>query len=41
MKKPIDTIMTEDRHMPPFFTKLPLSIERGEGIYVWVESGRR
>ncbi|NTV81681.1 MAG: aminotransferase class III-fold pyridoxal phosphate-dependent enzyme, partial [Candidatus Aminicenantes bacterium] len=41
MKKPIDTIATEDRHMPPFFTKLPLSIERGEGIYVWDESGRR
>ena len=41
MKKLVDTITTEDRHMPPFFTKLPLSIERGEGIYVWDESGRR
>jgi len=41
MKKPVDTIAVEDRHMPPFFTKIPLSIERGEGIYVWDESGRR
>jgi len=41
MKKPVDTLAVEDRHMPPFFTKIPLSIERGEGIYVWDESGRR
>ncbi len=41
MKKPVDTIAIEDRHMPPFFTRIPLSIERGEGIYVWDESGRR
>jgi len=41
MKKPVDTIAVEDRHMPPFFTRIPLSIERGEGIYVWDESGRR
>jgi acetylornithine/N-succinyldiaminopimelate aminotransferase len=41
MKKPVDTVAIEDRHMPPFFTKIPLSIERGEGIYVWDESGRR
>jgi len=41
MKNPVDTIAVEDRHMPPFFTKIPLSIERGEGIYVWDESGRR
>lgn len=39
--KPVDTFAVEDRHMPPFFTKIPLSIERGEGIYVWDESGRR
>ena len=41
MKESIDTIAIEDRHTPPFFTKIPLSIERGEGIYVWDESGRR
>ncbi len=41
MKEPLNTIAVEDRHMPPFFTKIPLSIERGEGIYVWDESGRR
>ncbi|HTZ38846.1 MAG TPA: aspartate aminotransferase family protein [Syntrophales bacterium] len=41
MKEPIDTIAIEDRHTPPFFTKIPLSIERGEGIYVWDESGKR
>ncbi|NPV04339.1 MAG: aspartate aminotransferase family protein [Syntrophaceae bacterium] len=41
MTNPVDTFAVEDRHMPPFFTKIPLSIERGEGIYVWDESGRR
>jgi acetylornithine/N-succinyldiaminopimelate aminotransferase len=41
MEEPLNTIAVEDRHMPPFFTKIPLSIERGEGIYVWDESGRR
>jgi acetylornithine/N-succinyldiaminopimelate aminotransferase len=41
MEEPLNTIAVEDRHMPPFFTKIPLSIDRGEGIYVWDESGRR
>jgi acetylornithine/N-succinyldiaminopimelate aminotransferase len=41
MKEPLNTIAIEDQHTPPFFTKIPLSIERGEGIYVWDESGRR
>jgi acetylornithine/N-succinyldiaminopimelate aminotransferase len=41
MKEPLNTIAVEDLHTPPFFTKIPLSIERGEGIYVWDESGRR
>jgi acetylornithine/N-succinyldiaminopimelate aminotransferase len=41
MKITIDTIAIEDRHMPPFFSKIPLSIERGEGIYVWDEAGKR
>jgi acetylornithine/N-succinyldiaminopimelate aminotransferase len=35
------TIETEDRFMPPFFKKVPVSIERGEGVYVWDEEGIR
>src|SRR6266542_3688195 len=35
------TIEMEDRHSPPFFRKLPVSIERGEGVYVWDEEGKR
>lgn len=37
----VDTIRIEDRCATPFFRKLPVSIERGEGIYVWDEDGRR
>lgn len=36
-----ETIVIEDRYMPPFFTKIPISIERGEGVYVWDEEGER
>src|SRR5665647_3855512 len=36
-----ETIAIEDTCMPPFFTKTPLSIERGEGVYVWDEEGER
>jgi len=35
------TIATEDAHYAPFFNKTPISIERGEGIYVWDEDGKR
>ena len=35
------TIDTEDKWMPPFFKKIPVSIERGEGVYVWDEEGKR
>jgi acetylornithine/N-succinyldiaminopimelate aminotransferase len=35
------TIATEDRYMPAFFKKTPVSIERGNGIYVWDEEGNR
>ena len=35
------TIEIEDKCMPPFFKKIPLSIERGEGVYVWDEEGNR
>ncbi len=36
-----ETITTENAHMPPFFKKIPVSIERGEGVYVWDEEGNR
>lgn len=36
-----DTIAVEEAHMPPFFTKIPVSIDRGEGVYVWDEEGNR
>jgi acetylornithine/N-succinyldiaminopimelate aminotransferase len=35
------TIEMEDRHMPTFFKKIPVSIERGNGVYVWDEEGNR
>lgn len=36
-----ETIAIEDAHMPPFFVKTPISIDRGEGVWVWDEEGRR
>ncbi len=36
-----NTIATEDKHYIPVFNKIPLSIERGEGVFVWDEKGRR
>ena len=36
-----ETIAIENSHTPPFFTKIPISIERGEGVYVWDEEGNR
>ncbi|MDY6842753.1 MAG: aspartate aminotransferase family protein [Thermodesulfobacteriota bacterium] len=36
-----ETIAIEDAHMPPFFTKISVSIDRGEGVYVWDEEGNR
>ncbi|MBF0277123.1 MAG: aspartate aminotransferase family protein [SAR324 cluster bacterium] len=35
------TIEIEDRHTPPFFNKIQISIDRGEGVYVWDEEGTR
>ncbi len=35
------TIAVEDKYAIPFFKKLQISIERGEGVYVWDEGGRR
>jgi acetylornithine/N-succinyldiaminopimelate aminotransferase len=36
-----ETIAIENAHMPPFFNKIPISIERGDGVYVWDEDGNR
>jgi acetylornithine/N-succinyldiaminopimelate aminotransferase len=36
-----ETITVENSHMPPFFKKIPVSIDRGEGVYVWDEEGNR
>lgn len=36
-----NTYETEIRLCPPFFPKLPISVERGKGVYVWDEEGRR
>ncbi len=36
-----ETIAVENAHMPPFFAKTQISIERGEGVRVWDEDGRR
>jgi acetylornithine/N-succinyldiaminopimelate aminotransferase len=35
------TISIEDALSPPFFKKIPISIERGRGVYVWTEEGAR
>jgi acetylornithine/N-succinyldiaminopimelate aminotransferase len=37
----MDTIAIEDKYMAQFFTKLPVSIERGKGVYVWDEDEKR
>ena len=36
-----ETMAIENEHMPPFFKKTAVSIERGEGVYVWDEEGNR
>ena len=35
------TIAVEDQHMPPFAVKIPIAVERGEGIYVWDQTGKK
>jgi acetylornithine/N-succinyldiaminopimelate aminotransferase len=35
------TFNIEDKYIAPFFVKQRISIERGEGIYVWDEEGNR
>ena len=34
-----DIIALEDAHMPPFFAKIPIVIERGDGVRVWDAEG--
>ncbi len=41
MKAVNGTIKTEDLHSPPFIKKTEIAIERGEGVYVWDEQGKR
>lgn len=41
MNKNIKTIETEDKYSIPFFKKTQVSIERGEGIYVFDENGKK
>lgn len=36
-----NTIKTEDQYLIPFFNKTQISIERGEGVYVWDEGGKK
>jgi acetylornithine/N-succinyldiaminopimelate aminotransferase len=36
-----ETIEIEDQSSPPFFNKIPVSIEHGEGVYCWGEEGKR
>lgn len=35
------TIELEDKHSVPFFKKIPVAIERGEGVYCWDQEGRK
>ncbi len=35
------TFNIEDKYMAPFFVKQKVSIERGEGVYVWDEEGNK
>ena len=36
-----NTMEVEKRHTPGFIKKIPISIERGSGVYVWDEEGKR
>ncbi|HZD43400.1 MAG TPA: aminotransferase class III-fold pyridoxal phosphate-dependent enzyme, partial [Methanomicrobiales archaeon] len=40
MEDASSTITIEERHMPPFSAKLPIAIERGQGVHVWDENGK-
>jgi len=36
-----NTFELEDKYMVPFFVKQPISIEKGDGVYVWDEDGNK
>ncbi|SFM43781.1 aspartate aminotransferase family protein [Methanolobus profundi] len=36
-----ETFEAEDKYFAPFFVKQKISVEKGEGVYVWDEEGRR
>jgi len=37
----MDTISIEEKYSIPFFNKIPVSIEKGKGVYVWDEDGNK
>jgi acetylornithine/N-succinyldiaminopimelate aminotransferase len=37
----MNTVAIEDKYAVPFFKKIPVVVERGEGVYVWDDKGRR
>ena len=37
----MDTISIETKYSIPFFNKIPISIEKGKGVYVWDEDGNK
>jgi acetylornithine/N-succinyldiaminopimelate aminotransferase len=41
MNTQAETIAIEDQHTPPFAKKTPIAIERGEGVYVWDQTGKQ
>ena len=41
MSQTLNTFSIEDSHTPSFFKKAPVSIDRGKGVQVWDENGKR
>ncbi|MDP4268346.1 MAG: aminotransferase class III-fold pyridoxal phosphate-dependent enzyme, partial [Bacteroidota bacterium] len=41
MDKNLETIEVEDKYFVPFFNRIKISVERGEGIYVYDENGKQ
>ena len=37
----IETIEIEEKYMPGFLKKMPVSIEHGKGVYVWDNNGKK
>jgi len=37
----MNTIATEDKYFVPFFNKIQIAIDRGQGVYVWDEEGNK